>query len=174
MSVPRCFTVCLLSFVASIGLPFSVSASEALLDTLRQYEGRWAGHFTIHSAATGYSQTFPVEQQFWMADAQLHGIAVSDKDTGLESARSVTYVFEDKFVSEITTGDNTVKYIGVVQEGGVLWLPEDFKRANDHQLKETITVEEGKRVLKTDGFDTYVYQEGLGHILFRGSLVYQD
>lgn len=144
-----------------------------LMDAMRKYEGRWVGNFTLHSAATGYTETFPVEQQYWMAENKLHGVAVTDRNTGMESARSVTFIVDDKLVTEITTGTETQRYLGVLHEQGVLWLPEEMQRANDHQLKEMILVEDGELRLKTEGFDTYIYQEGLAHIIYRGNLVFK-
>lgn len=151
----------------------SLVHAEGLLDTMRQYEGRWVGHFTLHSAATGYTETFSVEQQYWMANDKLHGVAVTDRASGMESSRSVTFILEDKLVSEITRGEKTERYLGVLHENGVLWLPEKMQRANDHQLKETIVVEDGELRLKTEGFDTFIYQEGLAHIVYRGNLIFK-
>lgn len=145
-----------------------------LRKAMKGYEGRWLGHFTIHSAATGYTETFPVEQQFWMADGKLHGIAVSDRDSGLQSARSMTYIVEGKLASEITTGETVERYLGVIHEGGILWLPANIQRANDQQLKETVVLEKGVRHLKTEGFDTFSYEGKPAHLVYRGDLKFQD
>ncbi|HAV12962.1 MAG TPA: hypothetical protein DCX06_05640 [Opitutae bacterium] len=147
-----------------------------LLDVLRKYEGRWVGHFTIHSTATGYTETFPVEQQYWMEDEKLHGIAVLQRQTGMESSRSVTYILKDKLVSEITRGENietAEKYWGLAHEDSVVWLPENMQRANDHQIKESIVIEGGEMLLTTEAFDSYVFKDGLAHIVFKGSLKFE-
>ncbi|MEN8733456.1 MAG: hypothetical protein ABF322_03760 [Lentimonas sp.] len=147
--------------------------AEDLLGAMGRYEGRWVGHFTLHSVATGYTETFSVEQQYWMADDKLHGVAVSERDSGMQTARSVTSIVDDKLVSVITQGVKIERYLGVLHENGVLWLPEKIERANDHQLKETILVEEGELRLKTEGFDTYIYEGGLAHIVYRGNLIFK-
>jgi len=172
--VPYQFLIRFAAVVSLFLVPLLAPASEVLLNALKQFEGRWSGTFNLHSAATGYSETFAVTQQYWMSGKQLRGVAVFERENGQESAQSVTYIFEDKLVSEISSGAKIEKYLGVLNEGGVLWLPEDFKRANDYQITETIVVEDGKRVLKTDGFDTFVYQEGLAYITIRGNLIFQE
>jgi len=151
-----------------------LSAGEELLKVMRSYEGRWVGQFTLHSAATGYTETFPVEQQYWMSGEKLHGVAVSGRNSGLQSARSETCIVRDKLVSEITKGDTVERYLGVIHEGGVLWLPEQIERANDHQLKETILIIAGARHIKTEGFDTYNFNGEKAVIVYRGDLELQD
>ncbi|MEC7231238.1 MAG: hypothetical protein VXV91_08590, partial [Verrucomicrobiota bacterium] len=86
--------------------PLAVLGNE-LIDYLKQYEGRWLGDFTIHSTASGYSETFPVEQRYWWEDGQLHGISVSDTNNGLKSAKSLTFIQEGKLQSEVITGETT-------------------------------------------------------------------
>lgn len=143
-------------------------------DTLLGYEGRWVGSFTLHSTATGYSETFPVEQQYQWKNEMLHGIGVCQRKSGIESSRSVTYVEEGKLISEIQRGEETEMFLGVLHEGGVLWVPADLQRANDYQIKESLVEAEGQRILKTAGFDSYVYQDELAHIVYRGELIFQS
>jgi hypothetical protein len=150
--------------------PVLLFAEEDLEAYLRTFEGRWVGHFTIHSAATGYSETFPVEQQYWWKDGQLQGVAVSERKSGMESARSSTYIKDGKLISVMKRGSEEEPFIGLFHEGGILWLPANMDRAKDYQIKEFIVVEDGKRILKTEGFDSYVYQDGLAHIVYRGEL----
>jgi len=165
-AVFRLLKVCLLF----AGSAFALNGGP-LEDALEAYVGRWVGHFTIFSAATGYSETFPVEQTYWMVDGELRGIAVSQRDSGMESSRSVSFVLEDKLISEITTGQKTERFLGVLHDNGVVWLPADIDRANDYQVKESLVAESGVMHLKTEGFDTYLYQGGLAHLVFRGDLV---
>lgn len=144
-----------------------------VIDYLKQYEGRWVGEYTIHSAATGYSETFPVEQRYWWEDGQLQGISVSDTNNGLQAAKSRTYIQDGKLHSEVIQGETTERFFGVLHDEGIVWLSVNLNRANDYQMKEGFADEDGQRWLKTDGFDSYVYQEGLAHIVYRGRLVKQ-
>lgn len=137
---------------------------------MQKYVGRWLGYFTIHSAATGYSETFPVEQRYWMEDGKLHGLSVSDTDNGLQTASSITFLKDEKIRSEVTRGDVTEAYWGLPHDAGIVWLSEDLDRASDYQLKEAFIAEEGELWLHTDGFDTFIYQEGLAHLVYRGRL----
>ena len=153
--------------------PFALLADE-VVDYLKQYEGRWVGHFTIHSGATGYSQTFPVEQRYWWKDGQLHGISVADTNDGMQMAKSRTFVQDGKLRSEVTRGEVNEVFFGVLHEDGIVWISSDLKRATDYQMREAFVVEEdGSRGLYTDGFDSYVYQEGLAHLIYRGRLLLQ-
>ena len=86
--------------------PLALLGNE-LIDYLKKYEGRWLGDFTIHSTASGYSETFPVEQRYWWKDDQLHGISVSDTNHGLKSAKSLTFIQEGKLQSQVITGETT-------------------------------------------------------------------
>ena len=97
--------------------PLALLGNE-LIDYLKQYEGRWLGDFTIHSTASGYSETFPVEQRYWWEDGQLHGISVSDTNNGLKSAKSLTFIKEGKLQSEVITGENTERFFGFLRDGG--------------------------------------------------------
>ncbi|MGJ8652830.1 MAG: hypothetical protein ACSHX8_06115 [Opitutaceae bacterium] len=144
-----------------------------LNEWLRQYEGRWSGNFTVASEATGYTEVFTVEQQYWMVEGRLHGLSVSDRDSGLVSSKSVTYAQGGKLFSEITRGDKVESFVGVVHDDGVLWLQKDMKRANDYQIKETFVVKDHELSLITEGFDTYIYKEGLAYVIFKGKLIYK-
>ena len=150
------------------------SLGNELIDYLKQYEGRWLGDFTIHSTASGYSETFPVEQRYWWNDGQLHGISVSDTNNGLKSAKSLTFIQEGKLQSEVITGEITERFFGFLRDGGIVWIPANMQRANDYQMAEYFSMEEGLSLLLTEGFDTYVYQEGLAYLVYRGRLLKQD
>ncbi len=160
-----------LSFLVYSSL--ALSGSE-LIDYLKQYEGRWLGDFTIHSTASGYSETFPVEQRYWWEEGQLHGISVSDTNNGLQTAKSLTFIQDDKLQSEVITGETKERFFGFLRDGGIVWISADMKRANDYQMAEHFTIEEGRPVLLTEGFDSYVYSEGLAHLVYRGRLFKQD
>ena len=153
--------------------PLALLGNE-LIDYLKRYEGRWLGDFTIHSTASGYSETFPVEQRYWWEDDQLHGISVSDTNNGLQTAKSLTFIQDDKLQSEVITGETTERFFGFLRDGGIVWIPADMKRANDYQMTERFAMEEGLALLLTEGFDTYVYQEGLAHLVYRGRLLKED
>ena len=153
--------------------PLALLGNE-LIDYLKQYEGRWLGDFTIHSTASGYSETFPVEQRYWWEDGQLHGISVSDTNNGLKYAKSLTFIQEGKLQSEVIAGETTERFFGFLRNGGIVWIPANMQRANDYQMAEHFSMEEGLSLLLTEGFDTYVYQEGLAHLVYRGRLLKQD
>jgi hypothetical protein len=158
--------LCVLSSVAH--------AEEDLEANLRDYEGRWVGHFTVHSTASGYSETFPVEQQYWWKDGQLHGVAVTQREAGMSSARSRSVVQEGKFLSEVKSGDQLENYWGVWVDGGLVWFSSNMKRTKDYQMKETLVEQDGERLLKTEGFDTYVYDDGIAHLVYRGELKFVE
>lgn len=147
-----------------------VSFADEEMDYMQKYVGRWLGYFTIHSAATGYSETFPVEQRYWMEDGKLHGLSVSDTDRGIQTASSITFLKDEKIRSEVTRGNVTKSYWGLPHDTGIVWLSTDLDRASDYQLKEAFVVVEGELQLHTDGFDTFVFKDGLGHLIFRGRL----
>ena len=151
-------------------LPLLLQAEDALDAQLLRYEGRWAGHFTIHSTATGYSETFPVEQRYWWKDGKLRGVAVSQRQQGTSTARSSSWVRGDKVVTEVKHASGAENYLGVLHEGAIVWLSADLGRANDYQMTETIIEADGRRVLKTEGFDTYLTGAGLAHLVYRGEL----
>ena len=158
-------------FLSSLLFSSALSAIE-VVDYLKGYEGRWVGHFTIHSAATGYSETFPVEQRYWWKDGQLHGISVSDTNEGMRTATSRTFIQKERLQSEVTMGDTLETYYGVIHIDGIVWLPSNLQRAADYQMKESFVEAEGQRWLHTDGFDSFVYQDGLAHIVYRGRLAF--
>ena len=153
--------------------PLALLGNE-LIDYLKRYEGRWLGDFTIHSTASAYSETFPVEQRYWWEDGQLHGISVSDTNNGLQSAKSLTFIQEGKLQSEVITGETTERFFGFLRDGGIVWITANMHRANDYQMAERFVTEEGRPLLLTEGFDTYVYQEGLAHLVYRGRLLKED
>ena len=154
----------------SILLFSSTLSATNLVDYIEGYKGRWVGYFTIYSAATGYSETFPVEQRYWMEDGKLNGISVSDTDRGIQTATSVTFIKEGKLRSEVTRGKETEAYWGALHETGIVWLPGNLARANDYQLTEFFTEDKGELWLQTDGFDTFIYKEGLAHLVYKGRL----
>lgn len=141
-----------------------------VIEYLKTYEGRWVGDYTIHSTATGYSQTFPVEQRYWWEDGQLHGMSVAETDDGMQTAKSRTFIQDEKLQAEITRGEVTERYYGVLHEGGLLWISDNLGRATDYQMKEVFIDKAGERWLHTDGFDSYVYQEGIAHLVYKGRL----
>ena len=151
-------------------LPFIIWSGE-LEDYLKQYEGRWVGEYTIHSPATNFTETFPVEQRYWMEDGQLCGLSVSDTDRGIQTAKSRTFIKEGVLYSKVSTGEKIDEYIGALHEGGLVWLPSNLERANDYQLKESFVKKAQQLWLHTDGFDSYIYRDGLGHLVYRGRLV---
>ena len=160
----------ILSFFALSSLALS---GNELIDYLKQYEGRWLGDFTIHSTASGYSETFPVEQRYWWEEGKLCGISVSDTNNGLQTAKSRTFIQDDKLQSEVITGETTERFFGFLRDGGIVWITADMKRANDYQMAEHFAMEEGRLLLLTEGFDSYVYQDGLAHLVYRGRLFKQ-
>jgi hypothetical protein len=128
------------------------------------------GHFTIHSTASGYTETFPVEQQYWWKGNVLHGVAVTQRESGMMSTRSRSVAKEGKYFSEIRTGEAVENYWGVQQAGALVWFSSNLKRTKDYQMKESIVEVDGERRLKTEGFDTYLYSGGLAHLVYRGEL----
>lgn len=152
-------------------LPFALLGSQ-LEDYLKQYEGRWIGEYTIHSPATNFTETFPVEQRYWMENGQLRGLSVSDTDRGIQTAKSLTFVKDGVLQSKVYANDLTEEYVGSLHEGGLVWLPSKLERANDYQMKESFVKKAQQLWLHTDGFDSYIYREGLGHLVYRGRLVF--
>lgn len=165
MSLPQC--ICLLLCL----LP-SFTWADELLEHLKQYEGRWVGEFTLKSDASDYSETFTVEQQYWMEFGKLYGVSVYERPkTGLESADSVITIHEDgALLMEVHRAKETEFYLGVYRDGAIIWLPRDMKRAEDYQTTVTISESEGHRQMTTKGFDTYVHSGGIGHVVFLGKL----
>ena len=151
-----------------------VGVLDPQLEYLRQYEGRWTGEFSIQSTASDHIETFQVEQRYWMKDGELRGVSVSQRGSGVESARSRSYVKDGQIYSVVSRpGCEDETFVGKLHEGGLVWLPADLKRANDYQILEYFVRRETGRVLKTGGFDSYVYGGGLARVIFRGELTYQ-
>lgn len=154
-------------------LPFALSANE-LLDYLQGQEGRWVGQFSIHSTANNYTESFPVEQRYWWEGEVLHGLAVSQRDGGLKVATSKTWLDGKKLVTEVARGETKEKFYGVLHDGALVWLPADMRRANDYQMRESLVEEEGGlRKMRVEGFDTYLYGDGIAHIIIKGELTLQ-
>ena len=156
-----CLIVCLILSV--------YPAAGELEEYLERYEGRWSGDFTIHSTASDYTENFPVEQRYWLEGKRLRGIAVLQRQKGIKTSTSWTYIGGKKLVSEVTRGDGEETDYGVPQDQGILWISSDLNRAEDYQLIERIVEEEGQRRLRTEGFDTYLYAEGLAISFIVGS-----
>jgi len=150
-------------------LPLAAGAAD-LMEYLKKYEGRWVGDFSIHSTATGYTEIFLVEQRFWLEDGVLRGISVSETDRGIETARSRTFVREGSFYSEVTRAERVETFIGALHDGGIVWLSSDLARSEDYQMKEFFVEIDGVPHLHTNGFDSYVFQGGLAHLVYRGRL----
>ena len=151
-------------------LPLLVRAEEDLEAFLRAYEGSWVGYFSIHSTASGYTEVFPVEQQYWWKDGVLHGVAAMKREDGLSSARSRSLVKDGKFFSKVKRGENVENYWGVLHGEDLVWFSSNLKRTKDYQMKESIRQVKGKRILKTEGFDVYIYGGGVAHLVYRGDL----
>lgn len=148
--------------------------SNSVIEHLRGYEGRWVGQFTIHSTANGYTESFPVEQRYWWDDGKLRGLAVMQRDAGMEASSSTTYWDGDQLISEVRRDKRKDRYIGLLHDGGILWLPSEMARANDYQMREVLVRAKGQpSKLMTEGYDTYVYAEGIAHIVYRGELIRQ-
>jgi hypothetical protein len=160
-------------FIILLLLSALVLSADEVIDYLKGYQGRWVGDFTIHSTATNYSETFPVEQRYWWEDGQLHGVSVSDTNRGMQTAHSRTFIQDGQLQSEVTQGETVERFIGVLHDSGIVWLSANLQRVTDYQMKESFIEEDGELCLLTDGFDSYVYQEGLAHIVYRGRLVKQ-
>lgn len=163
------FWVLVLVLVGS--LPANEVCSEEVEAHLREYEGRWVGEFSISSVATGYSETFEVEQQYWWDDGRLHGVAVMQRKRGLESARSVCAVEGGSLVSEIEGPGGKERFVGEMHEGGIVWLSNEKERITDYQVVEKFLEEGGQRLLVTEGFDTFEYKGAPAEVVYRGRLV---
>lgn len=142
-----------------------------LEDYLKQYEGRWLGDYTIHSTATGVTDSFPVELRYWMEGDRLLGVAVFELSDGVKTARSTTYVDGTHLVSEVKRGDDESVYLGIPKDGAIVWIPANLNRAEDYQMTERFVEVEGSRKLLTEGFDTYLYGDGIAHLVYRGESV---
>ena len=155
-------------------VPVEPVATQDVAGALKSYEGRWVGHFTIHSTSSGYSETFLVEQQYCWKEGVLHGVAVSERNVGMSSARSKSVMKDGKYFSEVKAGETVENYWGVLHDGGLIWLSSNLKRTQDYQMKESIVEVDGERVLQTEGFDTYVTGDGLAHLVYRGELKFVE
>jgi hypothetical protein len=155
-------------------VPVEPVATQDLAAALKSYAGRWVGHFTIHSTTSGYSETFPVEQQYWWEEGVLHGVAVTQRDVGMSSARSKSVMKNGKYFSEMKTGETIENYWGVLHDDGLIWFSSNLKRTQDYQMKESIVEVDGERVLKTEGFNTYLTGDGLAYLVYRGELKFVE
>lgn len=154
-------------------IPFSLSANE-LLEYLKAYEGQWSGHFSIHSTASKFTQSFTVEQRYWWDGDILRGVAAFERDGGMETATSKTWFDGEKLICEVKRGEVVESYFGVLHEGGLLWISSDLKRANDYQMREVLTEKEVQpRTMMIEGFDTYITGDGLVHLIYKGELTLQ-
>jgi len=145
-------------------------AAEELSDYLKRYEGRWVGEFSIYSEATDFKNTFPVEQRFWWEAGELRGLSVAESNKGMQLSKSRAFVDGQQLRAEVTRDDQVEGYIGVLHDGGLVWLSDNLKRATDYQMKESFVEKEGVEWLHTDGFDTFIYQEGLAYLIYKGRL----
>lgn len=166
--MPRIIPLFLFLLLSALVLP-----ADEVVDYLKRYQGRWVGDFTIYSTATNYSETFTVEQRYWWEDGQLHGMSVSDTNRGMQTAHSRTFIQDGQLQSEVTQGESVERFIGVLHDSGIVWVPGNLKRVTDYQMKESFVEEDAELYLQTEGFDSYVYQEGLAHLVYRGRLVKQ-
>jgi hypothetical protein len=103
----------------------------------------------------------------------LHGLSVAERDAGMDYASSKTWLDGKTLITEVERGESKEVFYGVLHDGGLLWLPKDMGRANDYQMRETFTEVEGRRKMLVAGFDTYVFGEGLAHIIIKGELIRQ-
>ena len=142
-----------------------------LLPYLRQLEGRWIGHYLIHTSINEYKEEFTVEQQYWMQDGELLGVFAAKRSTGLESATSRTFIQDGRLILIVSRSNGEETYIGVLAEGWLIWLPKDVERANDYQIREKIVRHAGGFQLITESFETYETKNGPAKILISGSLI---
>ena len=130
------------------------------------------GEFTLKSDASDYSETFTVEQQYWLEGKKLYGVSVFERPkVGLESAKSVVVINDDgSLLMEVRRNEGTEAFVGVHRDGAIIWLPQDMRRAEDYQTTVRIQDIDGRRVMTTEGFDTFVHSGGIGHVVFLGKL----
>ena len=122
---------------------------------LKQFEGRWVGHYLIHTSINKYKEEFTVEQQYWMQDGELHGVFAAMRSTGLESASSRTFIQDGRLVAK----------------GWLIWLPEDLERANTYQIREKIVRHASGLQLISESFEIYETKSGPAEIRISGSLI---
>ena len=149
----------------------SAGDKEQLLPYLNQLEGRWVGHYTIHTSINKYKEEFTVEQQYWMHDGVLHGVFAAKRSTGLESASSRTFIQDGRLILIVSRSTGEETFIGVLAEGWLIWLPEDVKRANDYQIREKIVRHASGYQLVSESFETYETKNGPAKIRISGSLL---
>lgn len=159
--------LCLLLYL----LPLFLSAEADLQALLKSYVGTWSGKYTVHSTATGFTEAFEVQQQYWLEDGKLYGVSVMIRDEGMRSANSVTVLHENYYYSVVKRAEVEEEYLGVPKDGGILWVPRNMGRATDYQIREWVEQSDGTRRLKTEGFDTYVFAEGIAHLVYKGDLL---
>ncbi|MBV32770.1 MAG: hypothetical protein CMK36_04955 [Porticoccaceae bacterium] len=149
------------------------SADDAaqLLPYLEQLEGRWVGHYTIHTSINQYKEEFTVEQQYWMQDGELLGVFAAMRSKGLESASSRTFIQDGRLILIVSRSSGEETYIGVLAEDWLIWLPEDVERANQYQIREKIVRHAGGYQLISESFETYETKNGPAKIRISGSLL---
>lgn len=158
----------------ALALPLALSATD-LQSYLKQYEGRWVGDYSVTSTANAHTEKFLVEQRYWFKGKVLYGVAVYERDGKLVTASSKTWVDGKKLVSEIKRGEVVEVYYGVLHDGGLLWLSSNMQRANDYQMRETLIEKEGQPMsMKVEGFDTYISEDGLVYLIYKGDLTLQS
>ena len=165
---------CFIRVVCSLLLAITYcSADDAaqLLPYLEQLEGRWVGHYSIHTSINQYKEEFTVEQQYWMQDGELRGVFAAIRSTGLESASSRTFIQDGRLILIVSRSSGEETYIGVLAEGWLIWLPEDVERANDYQIREKIVRHAGGYQLISESFETYETKNGPAKIRISGSLL---
>ena len=83
------------------------------------YVGNWSGKYMVHSTATGYTEAFDVEQQYWLDGETLYGVSVILREQSMQSANSVTVIRGTHYYSVVTRGEIEEEYLGVPKEGGI-------------------------------------------------------
>ncbi|HBO57630.1 MAG TPA: hypothetical protein DD622_04250 [Opitutae bacterium] len=149
----------------------SADDTAQLLPYLEQLEGRWVGHYSIHTSINQYKEEFTVEQQYWMQDGELLGVFAAMRSTGLESASSRTFIQDGRLILIVNRSSGEETYIGVLAEGWLIWLPEDVERANDYQIREKIVRHASGYQLISESFETYETKNGPAKIRISGSLL---
>jgi len=163
LSVVACLFVQLISVLGAEEL--------GLKERLDMYVGRWSGVFNLEAPEIEFQESFTVEQKYWWQDDALRAVSVASRESGKASSKSVTWIDGNKYISEVTRGEEVERYYGVVRDGGIVWFPVDLDRAMQYQLKEEIQAVDGELVLTTKGFDTFVSEGKTGQLLYFGELV---
>ena len=165
---------CFLRVACSLLLTITYCSADdklQLLPYLKQLEGRWVGHYSIHTSINKYKEEFTVEQQYWMQDGELLGVFAAKRSTGLESASSRTFIQDGRLILIVSRSSGEEKYIGALAEGWLIWLPEDVKRANDYQIREKVVRHSSGYQLISESFETYETKNGPAKIRISGSLI---